>query len=429
MDSQEKNDVDSDGILDYPHGDDRWLNTTLPVDFPSPYAAKEVTVYIGPSPEIPVVTGLDTAYIFIDSDDESRTGYSIGNIALGADYLVTVDGIEGEIVSRKVERFSGSSPLSWEWTSVSSDLKAEIDSSCMEMGLDSSIMNIQDRMKVFFKSTDWKGAKDGSDRTVVGQYISDHLEVGFGILVGPAFDPFVVENQGDVHQSPDAATWFPKANPSESFRYVGVASGSKNTAGYVYVLRSDGKVYFTDRGVNGWVQYGYGSPPISGNTSYVDIATGSGALAGYVYVLRNDGCVFFTDRGVSGWYQYGYGSPIIEESSAYVSIASGSDSSSGYVYVLRNDGKVFFTDRGVSGWYQYGYGSPAIELSNAYVSIASGSGSTSGYVYVLRNDGKVQFTDRGVNGWYEYGYGSPSIEASSGYMGLASGSGPLYGYV
>jgi hypothetical protein len=428
-DKDEGGDIDSDRLADYSGGDDKWLNTTLPLSFPVLFKGKKVSVYIGPGPSVPEVAEMDATYVFLDTDDDSSTGFSIGNIALGADYLLVVKGKEGKIVDKEVKRFVGTAPLNWEWRAVDAVLDAEIDSSQIEIGVNSGKMKIEAGVKVFFKTTDWKERKDGSDNVLECVYSGNQLQVNVGAFVGAKFDPFVVKNQGDVYQSPDASSWTFEGNPDECFRWVGIASGSGSTAGYVFLLRSDGKAYFTDRGVNGWYEYGYGSPPISDDTSYVDIAAGSGSSSGYVYVLRNDGKVFFTDRGVNGWYEYGYGSPEIETSTAYVSIASGSGSTNGYVYVLRNDGKVFFTDRGVNGWYQYGYGSPSIETSTAYVGIAAGSGSSTGYVYVLRNDGKVFFTDRGVNGWYEYGYGSPAIESSTAYVSIASGSGSATGYV
>jgi len=103
-DKDEGNDVDSDGVLDYPSGNDIWLNTTLPLSFPVTYRGKDVSLYIGPAPSIPEVTGMDTTYVFLDTDDDSITGFSIGNIALGADYILIVKGKEGKIVDKEVKR-------------------------------------------------------------------------------------------------------------------------------------------------------------------------------------------------------------------------------------------------------------------------------------------------------------------------------------
>ncbi len=64
-------DVDKDGIADYPYGNDFWLNTTIPSWFPKPYAGKNVRIYIGPVPHIPV-TGNDTFFVFIDTSGKKK---------------------------------------------------------------------------------------------------------------------------------------------------------------------------------------------------------------------------------------------------------------------------------------------------------------------------------------------------------------------
>jgi len=117
-DSQTNGDYDGDGIVDYgfPGGTDLWLNTTIPNTFPAPYAGRSVSVYIGPDNR-PSVLGEDIIRIFVDVDNSSFSGYSIGGI--GADRLVEIRGKDDEVTKSSVLAFSGSFPGQWSWTPLS----------------------------------------------------------------------------------------------------------------------------------------------------------------------------------------------------------------------------------------------------------------------------------------------------------------------
>src|SRR2546426_3824990 len=93
-DVQTNCDVDGDGIIDYgcSGGTDYWLNTTIPGSFPAPYAGRLVSVYIGPDNR-PAALGEDVVRIFLDVDNSTFSGYSIGGI--GADRLVEIPGEDG----------------------------------------------------------------------------------------------------------------------------------------------------------------------------------------------------------------------------------------------------------------------------------------------------------------------------------------------
>ena len=117
-DAQTNCDVDGDGIVDYgcPGGTDYWLNTTIPSNFPAPYAGRSVSVYIGPDDRPPAL-GDDVVRIFLDIDNSSSSGYSIGGI--GADRLVEVRGKDGTVTQSALLTFVGSFPGQWAWTPVS----------------------------------------------------------------------------------------------------------------------------------------------------------------------------------------------------------------------------------------------------------------------------------------------------------------------
>ncbi len=100
-------DVDGDGIPDYPMGPDMWLNTTIPDDFPAPYAGKEVHRYIGPVPHS-TPNGMDTIRIYINSDNDTRTGFSLPQYPFGADYMVELTGKDGVVVNASLYSYHGS---------------------------------------------------------------------------------------------------------------------------------------------------------------------------------------------------------------------------------------------------------------------------------------------------------------------------------
>jgi hypothetical protein len=117
-DADSGGDVDNDGLVDYgqPGGADWWLNTTIPASFPTPYAGRVVTAFIGPW-EPPFQTRDDVLRVFVDIDNSSATGYAIAN--LGADRLVEISGTEGRVRTADFFSFGGSYPGQWSWIRLS----------------------------------------------------------------------------------------------------------------------------------------------------------------------------------------------------------------------------------------------------------------------------------------------------------------------
>jgi hypothetical protein len=165
--------------------------------------------------------------------------------------------------------------------------------------------------------------------------------------------------------------------------------------------RSDGEVYFTDRGTNKWALYRAGASLPSGfeSTAYVDIAVGGGSTTGYVYILRNDGEVYFTDRGTNTWTRYRASASLPDPTNAntsYVSIGAGRGTTSGYLYILRKDREVYFTDRGTNGWTLYRASGSPPPYSAAFVDIACGLPDE---LFALKNDGSIFKSTDGGTSW------------------------------
>ncbi len=117
-DARTNGDYDGDGITDYgfPGGTDAWLNTTLPASFPAPYAGLSVSVYIGPTVRPPAL-GEDVLRFFLDIDNRTSTGFSIGGI--GADRLVEIHGKDAQVSQSALLAFTGSYPGEWSWSAIS----------------------------------------------------------------------------------------------------------------------------------------------------------------------------------------------------------------------------------------------------------------------------------------------------------------------
>ncbi|MCK4443941.1 MAG: hypothetical protein KAW09_05325, partial [Thermoplasmata archaeon] len=95
-DAQTGNDYDKDDFFDFPVGNDYWLNTTIPSDFPAEYANTAVSIYIGPL-IVPELMGVDVLSIFLDADNDTATGLPliVDTQTYGMDYLLAVSGRNG----------------------------------------------------------------------------------------------------------------------------------------------------------------------------------------------------------------------------------------------------------------------------------------------------------------------------------------------
>ena len=102
-------DVDVDGIPDYRDGCelcDYWL------------VHNGTTLFIGPPLpiHIPVNIGSDTHIIFIDSDDNDRTGY-VQEGRFGADHIIQMSGREGVFTESALYQHVGGAQ-EWNWSHV-----------------------------------------------------------------------------------------------------------------------------------------------------------------------------------------------------------------------------------------------------------------------------------------------------------------------
>jgi len=213
-------DSDNDGVLDYPGGDDNWLerpdtgaqryvgpalppdsdgdfiddyNDSYPNDFDNDAIPDEndqdkdnddeidydvggedvwlqnvdtgAFKYIGPVAEKPHVprTGDDTMLIYIDSDADMMSGFRRGRIIVGADYVLQITGREGEVHNSSLFRFNGSYQAVGDWLLTDWDVPVALDDSRLESQVSVLDVNLGSRYRVQFYIEDWTEHSDIGD--------------------------------------------------------------------------------------------------------------------------------------------------------------------------------------------------------------------------------------------------------------------------
>ncbi|MFO7619151.1 MAG: zinc ribbon domain-containing protein, partial [Thermoplasmata archaeon] len=160
-------DVDGDGIADHPRGPDRWLNTTIPDDFPEPYAGRFVSIYIGPvetrDEKSQDMKGDDRAYILIDSDDESGTGQNLRG-GIGIDRVVVISGKSNRIIASELYRYDpDNSETGWVFAG---NVSTAIDWNRMEGAINLQGLDLLpgNNFTVYISIEDWKGSTDSTEQ-------------------------------------------------------------------------------------------------------------------------------------------------------------------------------------------------------------------------------------------------------------------------
>ena len=204
-DRQTGNDFDEDDILDYPLGSDYWLNTTIPIDFPAPYANINVSVFIGPV-TYPVVKGLDTLSVYIDVDNDTTTGLSmiLNSQSYGMDNLLVVSGRNGIAHVAGLYGFvTGHIP--WEYVEDISSLA--FDTRSMELSVPLTSLQLSTGFSVVFNLMDWQGDFDVSDQAT-GRSRSPSTGTR-----SPAGDNVVFN---EIYSVTATNEWFELVNPTSS---------------------------------------------------------------------------------------------------------------------------------------------------------------------------------------------------------------------
>jgi len=143
-------DKDNDGEIDYGHGGN---DTWLVNDVTG--ARRYIGPYV-PPPHKPR-TGEDTLMIYVDSDGDRNTGYRNGPIGIGAEYLLQVTGRGGMVTNSTLFRFNGSHRMHSAWLAVLYDVPVGSDHRRIETQVALSHLPLGAQYSVQYYITDWKG--------------------------------------------------------------------------------------------------------------------------------------------------------------------------------------------------------------------------------------------------------------------------------
>ena len=125
---------------------------------------------------LPVVTGEDSAIIFLDTDRNSETGYKLTE-KMGADYMIKIKG-----------KYGSTSSYYYEFDNVDKDWNIVTDvkpnTACDEQQMETEITidttEMLKGMNVYFHLIDWEGNEDFSDEVIEGEiydyYVKNVLE-------------------------------------------------------------------------------------------------------------------------------------------------------------------------------------------------------------------------------------------------------------
>jgi len=113
---------------------------------------------------LPVQTGEDAVYIFLDTEDG---GYESPHIEFGADYMIEVKGQNGEIISARYMEFDGANEDEWKWRFVM-DIPTAAGLNEMETAVDETPKG------VYFHVVSWDNEdEDHSRRAIWDTHLPD----------------------------------------------------------------------------------------------------------------------------------------------------------------------------------------------------------------------------------------------------------------
>jgi hypothetical protein len=124
-----------------------------------------------PLPDLPELTGEDAIYMFLDVDNDQKTGYCANTLTnsyfpVGADYMVELTGQNGDIKTNVLSQFTGTDQTDFEWGDEN-DIPAMCSGSELETQVEWSAMNQLPNLKtsnygVYIHIVDWSGEADNA---------------------------------------------------------------------------------------------------------------------------------------------------------------------------------------------------------------------------------------------------------------------------
>jgi hypothetical protein len=339
-------------------------------------------------------TGEDLLRVYIDSDISNMTGELIQRSAkvIGADYLLEIDGINGEVVSRSLMSYS-----SGEWTLVSADIPAAADSQRIETSVPFASIGGGSSFVSIIETTDWRARSDWA-------------------WTGSALDPWVIDAAGNTYMSSDGSTWSylgtPNLEPGDSVVDIAVSIGAQG--GDIFLVTNTGRTYF-------WVP-GTSTSWEVGETNPIDVASYSDAVSMSFY--QNSAAWLLTENGSYFWLMDAHKSTkdwtYQDVAAAGVTDFTDLEYSGGTMYALRSgqNTNLSYSSNGNSFTSLTG---PTGSTSNhtQFKYIEGGPGSSDDRIYVLCENGNIRYSSNGGQNWNALGdLPAPTGSNTTTYVGL-----------
>ena len=252
-DAAEGGDVDNDGLVDYPMGRDRYLNTTIPLDYLPEHRGRVVSKYIGPVEKPPAI-GEDVLRAYIDTEPgvgyvyDSETGFY-------ADFLLEISGKNGDALKRRFLSFGGSHPGQWVWDPAGT-VETEKDVNKLEASVDLTGIILGPTFDVRFDIIDWSGGYDSTRGT---RYATKGDFGEYDAISKGAYNVYFTETAGRVklevagnHFSWDLPTSIDVGRGDE-FVSLGVLSSSRLLLGEERAIYGDAY-----EGIQATIEYEFG---------------------------------------------------------------------------------------------------------------------------------------------------------------------------
>jgi hypothetical protein len=271
------------------------------------HTTPEVQVGTNRDHPLPIKTGEDTIFVFLDVDKSVTTGYRADlSFPLGADYAIELKGIYGELTSIKWLKFNGDTPTDWKW--AAHDYDVELNAYTSYNQIEFGLQTLQTTQKpfsglslanatVYFHIIAWNGLIDSSDSPrgnndnnfdsstqAITAGPDNNIVVGSNGLLTATVAPAVATQP----QSRAAATIYPYSEFGNATGYHHQRKMFYNsTDGVLWCFWYDGANTIVNRSVDGGITWDTGSAVFS--TAFVgNCSIWHNATDGSVYVVGDD---------------------------------------------------------------------------------------------------------------------------------------------
>ncbi len=338
-------------------------------------------------------SGEDILRIYIDSDMNKSTGARIvreGKV-IGAEYLIDIQGSDGNIVSKAFMKYDGSN-----FVSAAGTIYAGKDLQRIELGVPIASIGGNTSISTIIETTDWKQRSDWA-------------------WAGSMPDPWVVGADGTTYQSGDGVTWSYVGTPTlESGDHIVDIAVTTDSA-TVVLMTNTGRTYYWDFATStSWT---------AGEILPIDTANYSEAVSMTFYsktgawLLTKNGSYFYLMNAINP-----HSKPWTYQDMAAVGVTDFTDINygGGTMYALRsgantslsysNNGNIFQTTTNPTGST-----SPQTE----FCYIPGAAGASDDRIFVLCENGKIRYSADGGTTWAPWGnLPTPGGGNTTKYVGM-----------